>query len=371
MVDVSSYFDRYGPEKIIEVYNAKVGMRGFVVIDNTALGPGKGGIRMTPSVSIDEVARLARTMTWKCALADLPFGGAKSGIIADDKKISPQKKKELVEAFAHAIKILLPKLYIAAPDMNMAEKEMEYFAKAAGSMNACTGKPKKMGGIPHELGSTGFGVYHAVLVGLKHLNIPLKNATVAIEGFGNVGMFAAKFLSNAGAKIVAASDSRGCVVDDNINFARLVKVKKEKGSVVYYSKNKPLECSKIISQKVDVLITAAVPDLITVSNVNEVNAKLIVEGSNIPMSSEVEEILWKKNVLVIPDFIANAGGVISSYVEFKGGNKDKMFKLVEQKIRKNVSLVLDHSSKRCITPRAAGLDIAVSRVIKKCDNCRV
>src|SRR3989338_2350506 len=117
-------FDEFGPEKIVEVYNAKVGMHGFVVIDNTALGPGKGGIRMTPTVSVDEVSRLARAMTWKCAMADLPFGGAKSGIVADPRQLTPEKKKEIVEAFAEALKIVSPSLYVSAPDISMAEEEM-------------------------------------------------------------------------------------------------------------------------------------------------------------------------------------------------------------------------------------------------------
>ncbi|MEK6839644.1 MAG: Glu/Leu/Phe/Val dehydrogenase dimerization domain-containing protein, partial [Nanoarchaeota archaeon] len=123
-------YDEFGPEKILEVYNPKIGMRGFVVIDNVSLGPGKGGIRMTPSVTIDEVAKLARTMTWKNALADLPFGGAKAGIIADDRVITKQKKKDIIQEFARAIKIICPKLYIAGPDMNTGEEEMRWFVEA-------------------------------------------------------------------------------------------------------------------------------------------------------------------------------------------------------------------------------------------------
>jgi len=161
--------DMLGPEKIIEVYNPKVGMHGFVVIDNTALGPGKGGIRMTPSVSEEEVARLARAMTYKNALAELPFGGAKSGIIANDRELTKLEKKEIVVAFSKALKGIIPREYVAAPDMNMAEEEMEWFSKANGSKKACTGKPKKMGGLPHELGSTGYGVAIATEVAVNFL----------------------------------------------------------------------------------------------------------------------------------------------------------------------------------------------------------
>src|SRR3989338_3678354 len=175
-------YDEFGPEKVINVYHAKSGMRGFVVIDNTKRGPAKGGIRMTENVSIDEVSRLARAMTWKCALADLPFGGGKSGIIADPRNLSKGKKKEIMEEFAKSLKLVAPSLYIAAPDINTAEQEMEWFAKANGNNNSCTGKPKKLNGLPHELGSTGFGVYHSTLIALKHKKIDIKKTTVAIEG---------------------------------------------------------------------------------------------------------------------------------------------------------------------------------------------
>jgi len=364
-------FDVFGPEKILEVYSPHVGMRGFVVIDSTALGPGKGGIRMTPSVSVDEVARLARVMTWKNALAELPFGGAKSGIIADDRKISQEKKKEIVEAFSKALKIVCPKMYVAAPDMNMAEEEMRIFAEANGSMKACTGKPKDMGGIPHELGSTGFGVFHAAVVAAEHMNLDLSKASFAVEGFGNVGWFAAKFLSEKGARLVGTSDSKGVIYNkDGIDFEKLAKVKKERGTVTAYKPGKVLPNKEIISLPVDILITAAVPDLIGIEDVDSIKAKLIVEGSNIPVSKGAEELLDRRDVHVVPDFVANAGGVISSYVEYKGGREKEMFKLVEEKVKKNTALVLDKADEIRKTPREAALEIAKERVAEKCPWCR-
>src|SRR3989344_9448151 len=158
-------------------------MYGFLVLDNLALGVSKGGIRMTSNVTVEEVAALARAMTWKNALADLPFGGAKSGITADSKKISPAEKKGIIEAFAKAIKEHIPNNYIAGPDMYMAEEDMRIFSNALGSKKACTGKPKDMGGLPHELGSTGFGVAHATFVAADHMNLDMNGATVVIEGF--------------------------------------------------------------------------------------------------------------------------------------------------------------------------------------------
>src|SRR3990172_5251616 len=137
-------FDEFGPEKIFEVYDPKTGMHGFTVIDNTALGPGKGGIRMTPTVSIEEVAKLARAMTWKCSIADLPFGGGKSGIRADVKSLTPEKKMDIIRAFSRGIKPICPSMYVAAPDINTAEEEMKVFVEANGTFNSATGKPADM-----------------------------------------------------------------------------------------------------------------------------------------------------------------------------------------------------------------------------------
>jgi len=364
-------YDAFGPEKIIEVYNPRVGMKGFIVIDNTSLGPGKGGIRMTPTVSLDEVVKLARTMTWKCSLAGLPFGGAKSGIIADPKEISKEKKKEIVEAFSKAVKIFVPDLYVAAPDINTAEEEMEWFAKANGNKKSCTGKPKKMGGLPHELGSTGFGIAQAAFIALKHMKKNIKGATFAVEGFGNVGTFVAKFLTEAGAKFVAVSDSKGSIyIKEGIDYEKLMKVKEKTGSVINYD-GKKSSCGNIIHAHVDVLITAAIPDVIKVGDVDSIKAKLIVEGSNIPMTEQVEMLLHKKGILVVPDFVANAGGVISSYVEYIGGNEKKMFKMVEEKIKKNTEIVLNLAKKNKTYPRKAAMEIAQKRVFKKCDFCSI
>ncbi len=362
-------FDEFGPEKIIEVYNPKVGMRGFVVIDNTALGPGKGGIRMTPTVTSEEVFRLARAMTWKNALADIPFGGAKSGIVADSRQLTPKHKQAIVEAFSKAIKVVVPDQYVAAPDMNMAEIEMEWFAKANGSKQSTTGKPSSMGGLPHELGSTGFGVFHATKVAAPFAGLDLKNATVAIEGFGNVGYFAAKHLTEHGAKLIAVSDSRGTIHNsEGLDFKKLAKTKKEKGSVIHYKPGNKDCCEDILAIKADILITAAVPDLIKVSDVRRLKFKLIVEGSNIPMTPGTEELIREKGILVVPDFVANVGGVISSYVEYKGGTEKEMFKLVENKITNNTKIVLETAKKRKISPRQSALAIAKKRIREKRSN---
>ena len=207
--------DKFGPEYIIKVYDPKIGMEGFLVIDNTALGAGKGGIRMTHNVTVEEVGRLARTMTWKNALADIPFGGAKAGIVWVGG--GDALKKKFVQSFARAIQPFIPKKYIAGPDVNTGEKEMQWFVEATGDWHSATGKPSglcmkifgKKGekcGIPHEFGSTGFGVAQTTVVAALLKGINIKGATVAIHGFGNVGTFTYKFLREMGAKVVALAD---------------------------------------------------------------------------------------------------------------------------------------------------------------------
>lgn len=364
-------FDGYGPEKVIQVHNPKAGLKGFLVIDNTSLGPGKGGIRMTPSVTVDEVSKLARAMTWKCAMAELPFGGAKGGIQCDSDFPPKEKRAELMEAFAEKLKGIVPKQYVSAPDMNVGEEEMRIFSETIGSKKACTGKPVELGGIPHELGSTGFGVFHATKVGAEHIGMDLNNATVAIEGFGEVGGFAGKFLSEAGAILVGISDIKGLLYNrDGLDYKKLIKARDELGSIVEYDgKADKRDNHDIIGLDVDILVTAAVPDLVKLHEVNEVRANLIVEGSNIPMTQEVEARLADKGKLVIPDFVANAGGVISSYVEFIEGTPEQMFEMVEEKITKNTKQMLEKAGDKAYT-RATALEIAKKRVLEECNWCQ-
>jgi len=331
------FADEYGPEMIARVYDPKTKMEGIVVIDNTAIGPAKGGIRLQPDVTVQEVFGLARAMTWKNALAGIPFGGAKSGILA---KPGPEKAA-IVKAFAEAIAPLVPSRYVPGPDMNMGEAEMGLIAETIGTPKAATGKPASMGGLPHELGSTGYGVFLSTEVALEHAKIREEGATVAIEGFGNVGTFTAKFLSEKGAKIIAVSDSKGTAyLESGLNYETLMKVKQEKGTVTAYPGATVLDAAQLFSLKCDVLIPGARPNVIHERNMESIRAKIIVEAANIPMTPQVELALVKKGMLIIPDFVANAGGVISSYVEFKGGDEKEMFSLVKERIIENTRNVL-------------------------------
>lgn len=367
--------DRFGPEYVIEIFNPKSEMRGFLIIDNTRLGPGKGGIRMTPNVSVEEVFRLARTMTFKNALVELPFGGAKAGIVWDGG--TKAKKKKLVQEFAKAIGFLMPDKYVAGPDVNTGEEDMQWFVEATGNWKTATGKPadlcmRAMGktgkqcGIPHEFGSTGFGVAHAAHMAAEAKGMDIRGATIAIHGFGNVATFAYKFLTQMGAKVVAIADSRASVYDKNGLNKNIVERLINKGKhLTEYPEKFQIRPEEFWSLPVDILIPASVTDVINDSNKDRIRAKIIVEAGNIPMSEEIENHLFKKGILIVPDIIANSGGVISSYSEYVGYNPTEMFEEVAKKIKRNVRMVLKKSIESGRNPREVAMEIAMKRIIGK------
>ena len=372
-VNIDSFNDEWGPEKILQVYDPKTGMKGILVIDNSALGPGKGGIRMLSTVSTEEIFRLARTMTWKCALAKIPFGGAKSGIIANPKQISEQKKMDLIRAFSRALKRVCPSLYVAAPDINTGEKEMAAFAQENGSMKSATGKPAhlcvKPGmkcGIPHEYGSTALGVVQAAFTAANYVkDLDIDNATAAVEGFGNVGSFVVEYLTQIDVKVVTVSDSKGCIYNpDGLNYEKLLGVKKKTGSVINYRPGKVLNNNDLFELAVDILVPAALPDVINTENMDRVKAKMVVEAANLPVRPEIENILANRGVMVVPDILANAGGVISSYAEYRGYNPKRMLELVQRKIRQNTVKVIETAIDNNIELRDAAMKLAKEKILK-------
>ncbi len=358
--------DEFGPEYIVEVADPAIGLRGFLVIDNTALGPGKGGIRMTSEVTADEVFRLARTMTWKNALADIPFGGAKAGIVWQDE--SKEEKKRLFQRFIEKIQLLMPERYIAGPDVNTGEQEMRWLVEVTGNPQTATGKPLDLClagrcGLPHELGSTGFGVAHATKVALDLLKLQPNQVRVAVEGFGNVGQFAFKHLKEMGATIVAVADSQGTAVfEAGLDEKTLHKMKMLGGSVADYPGARRLSHEAIFGLPVDALILATVTDVINETNKDKVQAKIIVEGANIPMKESIEEEFCQRGIVVIPDMVANAGGVISSYAEYIGATSEAMFALVKQKIQATSRMILSKSLVEKRNPRAIAMELARAKI---------
>ena len=368
-VDSSAFPDRWGPEKVLHTYDPKSGVRGVLVVDNTARGPGKGGMRIAPDVTARLVFGLARTMTWKCALADLPFGGAKAGIRADP--FSTDRIAQ-VRAFARAVAPYVPSQWIAAPDMNVGEKEMEAFVKEVGDLRAATGKPARLGGIPHETGTTGLGVGVAIEVMLERVKgempLPksLHDTRVAIQGFGNVGSELAKFLHAKGARIVAICDYWSAIHDKNgidiAKVARFAYAKNEAQSLGNYKDARKIPRDSIFDIECDIFVPAAGGNVITMETAPRLKAKAVVEAANNPTTSEAEKFLHKKGVLVLPDILVNAGGVIGSYAEYEGKSVDEAFALIDSKIRRNTELVLDRSLQAGTIPRLVALDIAMERV---------
>lgn len=367
--------NEFGPELTVKVFKQSIGLEGFLVVDNTVLGPGKGGIRMTPNVTEEEVSRLARTMTFKNALVGIPFGGAKAGIVW--KGGSDEQKRILVQHFAKEIQLLIPKKYIAGPDVGTGEREMAWFVGATGNWKSATGKPAnlcmkvfgKKGekcGIPHEFGSTGWGVAQATRTAAEIMSMDIKKATIAIHGFGNVGTFAFTYLTEMGAKVVAIADKDGAVyARDGFDAKSMQEIIKSGKSIITYRGGKLIEPEYFWKIPVDILIPASVTDVINEGNKNDIKAKVIVEAGNIPMKENIEEELFIRGIMFVPDFVANAGGVISSYAEYRGYNPKRMFDTVEDKVVKITKIVLKESLKKHINPRKIGLEIAKKRILAK------
>lgn len=348
--------DELGPEKVLYIYEPQTGLRAMVVVDNTACGPAIGGVRMAADVSVHEVFRLARAMTLKNAAAGLAHGGGKAGIAADPKTAD---KPHLLRAFARAIRQLAD--YIPGPDMGTDETCMAWIFDETGR---ALGLPRVLGGIPlDEIGATGYGLAQCAEVAAPFCDLQLSGATLAVEGFGNVGRPAARFLEQMGVKLVAASDSRGAIHQPRgIDVGKLIAVKAKTGSVINYEPGTRLSQADLLTVPCDILIPAARPDCIQARNAKAIQAKLVLQGANIPATAEAETILHQRGIVVVPDFIANAGGVICAAVEYQRGPETLAFQQIAEKIRHNTNLVLSRSRQDHVEPRQAAVTLAAERV---------
>lgn len=348
--------DDLGPSKVIRLYSPKEAVRAVVVIDNTALGPAIGGVRMSPTVTTHEVCRLARTMTLKNSVSGLPHGGAKAGIVADPED---PRKERIFRVFARMIRDLTE--YIPGPDMGCDETSMAWIRDETGRS---VGLPEEIGGLPLDrLGATGFGVAECAEVAATFAGFKLEGARVVVEGFGSVGKAAARFLSAKGAVIVAVSDSRGAIHDPGgIDVASLIEVKRQTGSVADYGKGTRILKEELFGLPCEMLIPAAGPDVIHAGNAGIIRARLILQGANIPATAQAEEMLQSFGTLVVPDFIANAGGVIMAAMEYAGKNEREAFSAIAERIRKNTRQVLEKAAGERLLPRAAADALARERV---------
>jgi glutamate dehydrogenase (NAD(P)+) len=350
--------DDLGPEKVLLITEPTSGLRAVLVVDNTAAGPSIGGIRMAPDVTVAEVSRLARSMTLKNAAAGLRHGGGKAGIIADPG-VDESEKERLLRAFGVAIEHVID--YVPGPDMGVDERCMAYLHDEIGRV---VGLPRSMGGIPlDELGATGFGLAIAAEVAEEFGHVELDGARVVIQGFGAVGTHAARFLSDRGAIVVGVSDSRGGVVDPSgLDVDKLTTWKAEGHPVQEFAGGQSVAHDTLTGLACDVWVPAARPDVFTAENAGSVQAKVVLPGANIAVTPAADEVFFERGILSIPDFIANAGGVICGAVEYAGGTASQAFEVIEEKIRSNTREVLEIAGKKGIQPGVAASRMALDRV---------
>jgi len=310
----------------ITMDNGKIQVfEGYRVIHSNILGPSKGGIRLAPDVNIDEVKALAAWMTWKCAVVDIPYGGGKGGITCNPRKMSEGELERLVRAYTNAmLDVIGPDRDIPAPDMGSGPREMAWmmdqYSKAHGMTipAVVTGKPLVLGGSLGRMAATGRGVMVCALAGMEKLRINPYKATCTVQGFGNVGSFAAKLLQERGVKTLAVSDISGAYYNENgIDIEKAIQyLEKNNRSMEGYKDAELISNEELLTMKTDLLVPAAKEDVIVEGNADKIQARLIVEGANGPTAAKADSILNEKGVLAVPDILANAGGVSVSYFEW-------------------------------------------------------
>ncbi|MCD6443197.1 MAG: Glu/Leu/Phe/Val dehydrogenase [Thermotogae bacterium] len=350
---------------------------GYRVQHNVARGPAKGGIRYHPNTNLDEVKALAFWMTWKTAVMNLPYGGGKGGVKVDPKKLSRSELERLSRRYFSEIQVIIgPHNDIPAPDVNTNPQVMAWYMDTY-SMNVgytalgiVTGKPVDLGGSRGREEATGRGVKVCTELALKEKEMDPRKASVAVQGFGNVGRFSALLIAKElGSTIVAVSDSKGGIYDPSgFDVEDLIRHKLENGTVVTYPKGDKITNEELLELDVDVLVPAALENAINESNVDKIRAKIIVEGANGPLTPEADEVLNKKGVFVVPDILANAGGVTVSYFEWVQDlqaffwKTDQIREALEDMMKNAFSDIMKIKEKYNTDMRTAAYILAIARV---------
>jgi glutamate dehydrogenase/leucine dehydrogenase len=352
---------------------------GFRSQHNDARGPFKGGIRYHPQVTIDEVKALSMWMTWKCAIADIPYGGGKGGIICNPKEMSEGEIERMTRRYAYSIAdVIGPHADIPAPDVYTGGKEMAWIMDTYSALKGnfvqpelITGKPLAIGGSLGRNEATGRGLSFTVRESAKKLKINLKTATVAVQGFGNAGQFSAQLVEEQGAKIIAASDSKGGVYNKNgLQVGALRKHKEKTGSVVGFPGAKSISNEDLIETECTILIPAALENQITRKNAGKISAKIVAEAANGPTTPDADETLYKNKILLIPDVLANSGGVTVSYFEWLQNLRREYWSEndVNERLDRNITKafldVYDTHEKYGVNMRKASIVLAVNRVVE-------
>jgi len=349
---------------------------GYRIHHSTVRGPTKGGIRYHPDVTLDSMRAMAMWMTWKCAVVNVPYGGAKGGVVCDPKKLSLTELENLTRRYATEIAILMsPEGDIPAPDMGTNPQIMAWIMDTY-SMHrgyttpaVVTGKPVEVGGSLGRYQATGRGVSFIVLEALKHLGMEADGATVAVQGFGNVGSASALMLQEAGCRVVGISDIEGGIYSaDGLDPKDVLAHTREAGTVVGYAGADFITNQELLALPVDILVPAAVEEVLTRDNASHVRTKLIVEGANGPTTPEADRILGEKGVFLVPDILANAGGVTVSYFEWVQGlqrlfwTEEQINEQLHRVMVQSFQEVLHMAQEKGVTMRTAGLILAVNRV---------
>ncbi|MEO0161582.1 MAG: Glu/Leu/Phe/Val dehydrogenase [candidate division WOR-3 bacterium] len=351
---------------------------GFRCQYNDARGPTKGGVRYHPDVTEDEVIALAAWMTWKCALVDLPYGGAKGGVICDPMKLSERELERITRRYtAEIMPILGPHIDIPAPDVFTTSKTMAWIMDTFSMMTGhtepavVTGKPEVLGGSKGRREATGRGVFIVTRELFKKLGRPLRNAKVLIQGFGNVGSYAGYFLAQEGAKIIGVSDSSTGVIDENgLDVEELMECVQKYKLLEYYKKGKKVPRDEILYQEADILIPAALENQIRVDNAEKIKTQAIIEGANGPTTPEADDILEKKGIYVVPDILANSGGVIVSHFEWVQAlsglywEEKEVNERLENKLVKTFNEVWDTAKRMNVSLRVAAYIVALTRIVE-------
>ncbi|MFQ3548851.1 MAG: Glu/Leu/Phe/Val dehydrogenase [Armatimonadota bacterium] len=340
----------------------------YIVMHSYVRGPAKGGIRMSPNVTMEETRRLAELMTYKCALAKIPFGGGKSGICIDPNTLSNDARRMLISEYVHNFDPLLrSQAYIPAPDLGTSAADMATIYGCTHIPETVTGKPPRIGGLPGRKEATGYGVAWATrLAARSELNKALKDIRIAVQGFGNVGRWTAYFLNDWGAKVVAVSDiDRAIYSEDGLPIGDMMEL-----STLNETSYKNISQEDLLCLDVDVVIPAAVENDITEKIAQRMQCKLVVEAANDPTVPNANEILLSRNIPIIPDILANAGGVVASYMEWrqaKSGSlteKTDTYKVIEKQISSAYDEMLKTIHDINITHRLAAQVLAVSEVVE-------
>ena len=349
---------------------------GYRVQYNITLGPAKGGIRYHPGVSLDEVTALAAWMTWKCAVAHIPFGGGKGGIICDPTRMSRRELEALTRRYvAEIIDAIGPEKDVPAPDVNTNDQVMAWvmdtYSMHVGhtSTAVVTGKPLEIGGSLGRREATGRGVMISTRESAKHLGFDIKGATVGVQGFGNVGSISAELLAEIGARIVAITDWKGGVYNEKgLDLAQLTDYVKQHKTVAGFGGAAPLSNDELFTLDVDVLIPAALENQITMDNAPGIRAKVVVEGANGPTTPDAHRHLHERGVFVVPDILANSGGVTTSYFEWVQDRygyfwtEKEVNERLEAKMCEAFNAVLQTSLKYRVDLRTAAYIVAINRV---------